>query len=132
LEALATEDVGLFSGHLVNFKSIWYILWSFGIFSPVLVCCIKKNLATPTRIRLPTTSNLNENRFMQTAKKRAKNELAINHPFQIFVECKVKRSEQTVQKSGVFHENFLFCMYLCNMALKIWGRFNGFNLPIKY
>jgi hypothetical protein len=23
-----------------------YILWSFGIFSPVLVCCAKKNLAT--------------------------------------------------------------------------------------
>jgi hypothetical protein len=112
LEALATVDVGLFSGHLVNFKSIWYILWSFGIFSPVLVCCIKKNLATPTT-RLPTTSNLNENRFMQTAKKRAKNELAINHPFQIFVECKVKRSEQTVQKVACFTKIFSFaCTYV--------------------
>jgi hypothetical protein len=28
--------------HLVNFPSIWAILWSFGIFSPVLVCCTKK------------------------------------------------------------------------------------------
>jgi hypothetical protein len=27
--------------------AIWYILWSFGIISPVLVCCTKKNLATP-------------------------------------------------------------------------------------
>jgi hypothetical protein len=26
--------------------AIWYILWPFGIFSPVLVCCSKKNLAT--------------------------------------------------------------------------------------
>jgi hypothetical protein len=25
---------------------IWYILWSFGIFLPVLVLCNKKNLAT--------------------------------------------------------------------------------------
>jgi hypothetical protein len=26
--------------------AIWYILWSFGIFFPVLVFCTKKNLAT--------------------------------------------------------------------------------------
>jgi hypothetical protein len=26
--------------------AIWYILWSFGIFLPILVCCTKKNLAT--------------------------------------------------------------------------------------
>jgi hypothetical protein len=25
---------------------VWYSLWHFGIFSPVLVCCTKKNLAT--------------------------------------------------------------------------------------
>jgi hypothetical protein len=25
---------------------IWYILWSFGLFFPVLVFCTKKNLAT--------------------------------------------------------------------------------------
>jgi hypothetical protein len=25
---------------------IWYILWTFGIFFPFLVCCTKKNLAT--------------------------------------------------------------------------------------
>jgi hypothetical protein len=31
--------------------AIWYILWSFWyIFFPVLVCCAKKNLATPERI----------------------------------------------------------------------------------
>jgi hypothetical protein len=28
------------------FTAIYYILWSFGIFFPVLVSCIKKNLAT--------------------------------------------------------------------------------------
>jgi hypothetical protein len=53
LEGLATEDVGVFCGHLVNFQpiwyvyilcghlinfqSIWYILWPFGNFSVHLV-----------------------------------------------------------------------------------------------
>jgi hypothetical protein len=37
------EDVGMFYGHLVNFPTIWYIVWPFGIFSPLLVP--KKNLA---------------------------------------------------------------------------------------
>jgi Na+/H+-dicarboxylate symporter len=40
------EDVGIFYGHLVYFVAIWCILWLFGMFSPVLVCCTKKNLAT--------------------------------------------------------------------------------------
>jgi hypothetical protein len=35
-----------FYGHLVYFTAIWSILWLFGIFFPVLVCCTKKNLAT--------------------------------------------------------------------------------------
>jgi hypothetical protein len=30
LEGLATEDVGLFYGHLVYVVTIWYILWAFG------------------------------------------------------------------------------------------------------
>jgi hypothetical protein len=41
---------------LIYVTTIWYILWSFGIFYglfgtflPVLVFCIKKNLATLTR-----------------------------------------------------------------------------------
>jgi hypothetical protein len=37
---------GVFSGYLVYFMPIWYILWSFGTFFHVLVCCTKKNLAT--------------------------------------------------------------------------------------
>jgi hypothetical protein len=44
------EDIlcpfGQFSGHLAHFMAIWYILPQFGTFLPVLVCCIKKNLAT--------------------------------------------------------------------------------------
>jgi integral membrane sensor domain MASE1 len=43
------EDVGNlvhFSSYLVYFMAIYYILWAFGIFSPVLACCTKKNLAT--------------------------------------------------------------------------------------
>jgi hypothetical protein len=48
----AMVDVGIFSGHLVNFNDIWYILWPLGIsygylvHFPVLVWCTKKNLAT--------------------------------------------------------------------------------------
>jgi hypothetical protein len=42
---------GLFNGHLVYFKAIWYIFPRFGILFPVLVYCIKKNLATPSRRR---------------------------------------------------------------------------------
>jgi hypothetical protein len=38
--------IGTFYGHFVYFIAIWYILWSFGIFSPFLVHCTKKNLAT--------------------------------------------------------------------------------------
>jgi hypothetical protein len=37
----------IYCGHLVDFVAIWYILWLFGIFVLVLVCCTKKNLATP-------------------------------------------------------------------------------------
>jgi hypothetical protein len=48
------EDAGIIYGHLVYFTAnryivhmaIGYIFWSFGIFSPILVCCTKKNLAT--------------------------------------------------------------------------------------
>jgi hypothetical protein len=32
-----------FRGSLVYFMTIWYILWPFGIFYPVLVCCVKKS-----------------------------------------------------------------------------------------
>jgi hypothetical protein len=47
------EDVGIFYGHwvcftadyIVYYMAIWYILWSFVTFFPVLVCCNKKNLA---------------------------------------------------------------------------------------
>jgi hypothetical protein len=40
------DPFGLFYGHWKYFMAIWYILWSFGIFPPVLVSCTKKNLAT--------------------------------------------------------------------------------------
>jgi hypothetical protein len=48
------EDVGIFNGHLVYFTAIYveyyvaigYILWLFGNFFHVLVCCPKKNLET--------------------------------------------------------------------------------------
>jgi hypothetical protein len=40
------DDVGIFYGRFVYFATIWYILWTLGIFFPFLVCCAKKNLAT--------------------------------------------------------------------------------------
>jgi hypothetical protein len=46
---------GKFYGQLVNSTAIRFILWSFGIFLPALVCCTKKNLATPgwhTKIKI--------------------------------------------------------------------------------
>jgi hypothetical protein len=52
------EKVGIFFGHLEYIMDIWYILWLFGnlegiwYISPVLVYCVKKNLAT---LRTSTT-----------------------------------------------------------------------------
>jgi hypothetical protein len=46
------ENAGVFFGHSGYFTIIWYflvilvMLWQFGIFSLVLVYCVKKNLAT--------------------------------------------------------------------------------------
>jgi hypothetical protein len=46
------ENVGIFYGHWEYFTAIWYILWPFRIvvvtryFFPVLVYCVKTNLAT--------------------------------------------------------------------------------------
>jgi hypothetical protein len=47
------ENVGIYFGHLEYIPAIRYILWlivnllrQFGIFFPVLVYCVKKNLAT--------------------------------------------------------------------------------------
>jgi hypothetical protein len=47
LEGLATMTyVDIFYGYLVYFTAILYMLLPFGIFSPVLVHCTKKILAT--------------------------------------------------------------------------------------
>jgi hypothetical protein len=43
MEGLSMEDVGIFNGHLVYFVAI---CGNFVYFSPVLVCCTKKQLAT--------------------------------------------------------------------------------------
>jgi hypothetical protein len=45
---------GIYYAHWENFMSIWY--WSFGIFLPILVYCITKNLAT--LIRYPVKTRL--------------------------------------------------------------------------
>jgi hypothetical protein len=53
LEGPRLENVVIFYGHLEYFtdvlgyfRTIWYILCSFGTFFPDLVYCVKKNLAT--------------------------------------------------------------------------------------
>jgi hypothetical protein len=40
------EKIGILYGHLEYITGILYVLWPFGIFSPALVYCVKKNLAT--------------------------------------------------------------------------------------
>jgi hypothetical protein len=45
-EGLRMDYVGIFYSQLVYFVAIWYSLWLFGMFFPVLVLCAKKNLAT--------------------------------------------------------------------------------------
>jgi hypothetical protein len=42
----AMEGVGIFYDNLVHFTAIWYNLRYLIYILPVLVCCIKKNLAT--------------------------------------------------------------------------------------
>jgi hypothetical protein len=51
------EDVGIFYGHLVHFAvfcytyfmDIWYSLWKFGIFFPVLVFLYQEKSGNPGR-----------------------------------------------------------------------------------
>jgi hypothetical protein len=53
-ESLGMENFGIFYGHFAIFKAIWctysiaigYILWSFGIYFPILVSYTEKNPPT--------------------------------------------------------------------------------------
>jgi hypothetical protein len=56
---------GLFYGYFVYFVAIWYILWLFDMFFPVLVCCTKKNLAT---LAQGTAATGAEGRFSKEAR----------------------------------------------------------------
>jgi hypothetical protein len=56
-------------GHLVYFVALWYILWLFGTFFPVLVSCTKKNLATLVVPRKPTQQLFN---WVQTFSSKTK------------------------------------------------------------
>jgi hypothetical protein len=46
MKGLGMENVGKFYGILKYCTATWYILWSFCIQFPILVCCTKKHLAT--------------------------------------------------------------------------------------
>jgi hypothetical protein len=59
---------GKFYGHLVHFMVIWYILWSFGIIFPVLLCCTTKNLATQLGPNLEKSAKIEIN-FMACVAK---------------------------------------------------------------
>jgi hypothetical protein len=52
-DGFRTENVGISDDNVVFFMAIWNILLRFGIFIPILVYCIMKNLATllPSRGR---------------------------------------------------------------------------------
>jgi hypothetical protein len=43
------ENVGIFCGHLEYIFYSHLVMWSFGIYFPVLVYCVKKNLETLVR-----------------------------------------------------------------------------------
>jgi hypothetical protein len=53
LEGLAMEDVSIFYVHLINFPDIWYILWPFGTFLPVVVHFYPFWYVVPRKIRQP-------------------------------------------------------------------------------
>jgi hypothetical protein len=46
LDGLGMGNVDIFYCFLVYFVAICNILWPFGIFLPILVCCTSNNLAT--------------------------------------------------------------------------------------
>jgi hypothetical protein len=86
------EDVGIFYGHLVHFTVFCYILWTFGIvpvnlvyFSPVLVFCIKKNLATLRRCCCSLSFHLWMSRLRLA--RCAMEQKVIDH---VVVQCKHK------------------------------------------
>jgi hypothetical protein len=82
------ENIGIFYGHLEYFTAIWYILWPFGnvvviwylyIYFPILVNCVKKNLATLgwtlTRFRSRASTPLIEFLSGWISQKRPKDRL---------------------------------------------------------
>jgi hypothetical protein len=70
------EDFGIFYGHgpfyglLFCFMDIWYSLWKFGIFFPVLVFCTKKNLATLVRGQISKASPMRQSTKYEDVKLR--------------------------------------------------------------
>jgi hypothetical protein len=113
------EDVRIFYGHLVYFAAIWYsflpfgILWLFGTFSPGLVCCTKKNLAT--LIAMPA---LNMARYCEFEKKCQNHTILTTFCSPAIMMWVLSRA--TAQKSkillGIFH---LKCFnYVTNELLR--------------
>jgi hypothetical protein len=45
------EDVGVFYGHLVYFKAIWYILWLFGNIFPRSLTLYQENYGSPDTVQ---------------------------------------------------------------------------------
>jgi hypothetical protein len=67
------EAVRIFYGHLVYFMAVLYREWPFGIFSPVLVRCTKKKLATQVLIMSSVSKlggQLRSRNFVQTLARK--------------------------------------------------------------
>jgi hypothetical protein len=65
----------IFYGHWKYFMAIWYILRSFGIFFPVLVCCTQKKSGNPghqqaDRLTVGGLSNKFPKRFFRCVGRR--------------------------------------------------------------
>jgi hypothetical protein len=66
--------------------AIWNILWSFGIFFPVLVCCTKENLATLTAVFHFTPTQ----KAKVWREKEPLSQSSINLPIRIFFRVPLK------------------------------------------
>jgi hypothetical protein len=65
---------------------IWHIVWPFGILFPVLVCCVKKNLAALSEYGPPKVCPISTNQAQPTGSA------GFNNPSQSCIAAKKSRS----------------------------------------
>jgi hypothetical protein len=79
------ENLGIFYDHL-ELMVICYILWHFGIFSPVLVFLTKKNLATLLEVSQPSVYKT----FEKVSSKKSITSPFITLPLLFFLSVKIR------------------------------------------